>query len=269
MEKNLAHPQEVTTSAVASFFEKVQEPQWVSRLAMAVLFSDIVLIWRTGTGIRHWAFDGTAILLHAGEVLVGLLALGILSAFLLPVAHVLSQVLVCMLYEYLPNGLKSDRRSSDLPLNCVHSSSFYEHVLRTRDPVLWDVWKDHVAQRRRQQSAPLASALPFSLLVLATVDFLLPSFGAQGNTLLFDGAAMIGAQGPWFLGSLLLTLPRFHVQQVMQPSGCFPTPPGRGSHWPSAGAGGCTSPRSSRRCPAWPEPACHSGPGKCARPSAS
>ena len=66
-----------------------------------------------------------------------------------------------------------------------------------------------------------------------------------------------------------LTLPRFHVHQVMQPTGRSPRSQGRGIRWPSAGADGCTSPRSSRRCPAWPAHACRSVPGRCARPSAS
>ena len=42
-----------------------------------------------------------------------------------------------------------------------------------------------------------------------------------------------------------VTLPRFHVHQVMQPSGCSPRSLGAGNRWPSASAGGCTSLRSN------------------------
>ncbi|CAM5794568.1 Putative transposase InsK for insertion sequence element IS150 [Ottowia pentelensis] len=42
-----------------------------------------------------------------------------------------------------------------------------------------------------------------------------------------------------------LTLPRFHVHQVMQSSGCSPRSLGARSRWPSASAGGCTSLRSN------------------------
>ena len=42
-----------------------------------------------------------------------------------------------------------------------------------------------------------------------------------------------------------MTLPRFHVHQVMQPSGCSPRSLGAGNRWPSASAGGCTSLRSN------------------------
>ena len=66
-----------------------------------------------------------------------------------------------------------------------------------------------------------------------------------------------------------MTLPRFHVHQVMQPNERSPRSLGAGSRWPSAGAGGCTSPRSNRLCPAWPALACRSVPDGCARPSAS
>lgn len=66
-----------------------------------------------------------------------------------------------------------------------------------------------------------------------------------------------------------VTLPRFHVHQVMQPNERSPRSLGAGSRWPSAGAGGCTSPRSNRLCPAWPALACRSVPDGCARPSAS
>lgn len=42
-----------------------------------------------------------------------------------------------------------------------------------------------------------------------------------------------------------MTLPPFQVHQVMLPSGCSPRSLGKGSRWPSAGTGGCTSPRPS------------------------
>lgn len=204
MEKDSIHPQEAPASVVTSFFERAHEPQWVGRLAMAVLFADIVLVSRTGSGIRHWAFDGAAILLNAGMLLVGALALGILSAFVLPVANVFLQQVVLVLHSVLSSWLKTDRVDHRVPLNCVHSSQFHEHVLRTKDPVLWEVWKDHAAQRRRRGWSPLAATqLPFSIWVLACADLLLPGFGVQGQTLLIDVAATLGEQGSWIFGSVL------------------------------------------------------------------
>ncbi|MDB5744251.1 MAG: TniB family protein, partial [Polaromonas sp.] len=63
-----------------------------------------------------------------------------------------------------------------------------------------------------------------------------------------------------------MILPRFHVQQVMLPKGCVPLQLGRGTQWTCACARGCSSPRSSPRCPAGPEPGFRSVPGRSARP---
>jgi DNA invertase Pin-like site-specific DNA recombinase len=60
-----------------------------------------------------------------------------------------------------------------------------------------------------------------------------------------------------------VTLPRFDVQQIMQPAGAFRTSRETGTRWTNAHAAGCKSPRSNRSDRARPGRALHIG---CDRP---
>ena len=114
--------------------------------------------------------------------------------------------------------------------------------------------------------------LPLDDLLAVTREFICPHVSRSGldRCLRRHGAGNLNALKPQEPAvAHKVTLPRFHVHQVMQPNERSPRSLGAGSRWPSAGAGGCTSPRSNRLCPAWPALACRSVPDGCARPSAS
>jgi hypothetical protein len=83
-------------------------------------------------------------------------------------------------------------------------------------------------------------------------------------------APPVPEQGELFLPHLvMLTLPRFHVQQLMQPFAGFRSLPGQGIRSKNVGAGDCKSPRSNRRYPGEPGRGCRIGFDRPARLSGS
>ena len=56
MDSNANQPKPTLSSGL-SLIEKAQELRWTLQLATAVLFADLVLVWRTGKGLAHWSIQ--------------------------------------------------------------------------------------------------------------------------------------------------------------------------------------------------------------------
>src|SRR5687768_11172937 len=72
-------------SSGLTIIEKAQEIRWTLRLGVAVMFADLLLVWKTGSGITDWSASADQLLANSGSLIAGLLAFSVLISIILPI----------------------------------------------------------------------------------------------------------------------------------------------------------------------------------------
>ena len=194
MDQNENTPTKQSLTSVLAIIEKVHELRWTLHLAMMVLFADLVLVWRGERGIIHWSTSADQLLAHAGLLITGVLAFGILMSFVMPLAFWLFQQLGWILNPYL-SWMQTERDYQPSDGN-VRPTDILDYALRKGDKLLLDIYEAHERKQIARFSDELAVCqMMFSFLMLALLDYYLPGWiGIQGTTVL-QALALLGKFG--------------------------------------------------------------------------
>jgi hypothetical protein len=162
--------------------EKIQELRWVMQLGCAVLFADILMIWRTGSGIKNWSASTESLLNNAGQLVIGTLGYGLLTTFILPI---ISSILVALLWQIVFSfpaiGSLISESTPSIREGFLRSGTLKKHALEKKDSFLLDIFNNHAAQKKRELKETNAfAAIVFAALTLALANYY---FDANGQSL--------------------------------------------------------------------------------------
>lgn len=203
MDQNGDTPRQQTFTSVWAIIEKMHELRWTLHLAMAVLFADLVLVWRGERGIIHWSTSADQLLANAGLLITGVLAFGALMSFVMPLAFWIFQQIGSILYPYL--SWMQTERDYEPSYGNVFPTKLRDHALEKGDKLLLDIYEAHEQKQIARFLDELAAGkMMFSFLMLAFLDYyLLDWIGIQGTTVLQALAFLLG-EPALTIGSLLV-----------------------------------------------------------------
>ncbi|ASJ24279.1 hypothetical protein [Laribacter hongkongensis] len=205
-----------------SLIEKAQELKWTLQLATAVLFADLLLAWRTGTGIVHWTIQVDHLLANSGFLLVSVLAYGVLMSIIIPLAGEFVRQLAWDLLIAIPwprwmQNERDDRR----PVGTVLPSELKNHAYQKGDRTLLDIVASHQDLERKSIIESLAAGqIVFSVLVIGFFNYFPGLLGIHAVTLLneveatFDRAGEFAIAGALLLGLLAMKAMWFSVKSL-------------------------------------------------------
>lgn len=202
MDQNGDTPLRQTFASGWDIIEKIHQLRWTLHLAMVVLFADLVLVWRDGRGIIHWSTSADQLLAHAGLLITGVLAFGVLMSLVMPLfGWVVRWLLFELIWRITENNIDNPHDRGQVTPVELHA-----YAWRKKDKLLLDIYEAHQQKKWARISEKLANGqMVFSVLVLAALDFYLADwFGIQGITVL-QALALLGKLGQYalFIGVLL------------------------------------------------------------------
>lgn len=187
--------------------ERVQERRWTLKLAAAVLYGDLVLVWRTGQGIIDWSASTDQLLANSGFLVVSVTVFGLLMSIGMPALAGIVKTLAMDVASHLPSWTDAEKRFRQ-PMGCVRPWEVRKHALETSDKLLLDLHAAHESKHTENDRAMAATGqVAFSLLLLGILDTFPFLLGLQGNTLLQSISSSFGSTGDvGLLVGLLFTL---------------------------------------------------------------
>lgn len=183
--------------------EKVQELRWTLQFTAAVMFADLVLVWRTKHGISQWSASADQLLANSGFLVTSVLAFAVLMSIVMPLAGELFRQMVWELMINIPRpNWTVNERDYRRPVGKVRPEELHEHALRKGDKFLLDIYTAHRQRKSAQEAAEIAVAqIAFALLVLGCVNYFAGELGFQGATLLQSLVDLLG-----WVGELIVML---------------------------------------------------------------
>lgn len=181
-----------------SLIEKAQELRWTLQLATAVLFADLVLVWRTGNGVAHWSIQADLLLANSGFVLVAVLAFGILMSVVMPLAAELFRQLGWQLLIGIPwpSWMQQTERDYRRPAGCVLPGELRDYAYKKDDHALLDIVTAHQERERKTIAENIsAGQMVFAVLALGLTDYFPGLFGIHSATLLREIPATFNSVG--------------------------------------------------------------------------
>lgn len=192
-----------------SLIEKAQELRWTLQLATAVLFADLILAWRTGTGIVHWSIQADHLLANSGFLLVSVLGYGVLMSIVMPLAAEIFRQLGWQLLIAIPwpRWMQKERDYSR-PRGGVLPSELREYAYKAEDRTLLDIVAAHQEREQKSISENLAAGqMVFSFLVLGLFNYFPGIIGIRAVTLLNEVPTTFGQVGELaIVGALLIAI---------------------------------------------------------------
>lgn len=177
--------------------EKAQELRWTLQFAIAVLFADIILTWRTGHGIKDWSIDSDQLLTNSGFLITSILAFGLVMSMIMPViGELIRQLGWAIPWPTWFEKYDQYRR----PSGYITATELYEQALISGDAAMLEM----SLERKEQCAAELISALEtghlaFFVLVLSFVNLSAEYVGVSGQTLIQYVSSEFGDGGKVFL----------------------------------------------------------------------
>ena len=179
------------------------------QLATAVLFADLVLAWRTGTGIVHWSIQADQLLANSGFLLVSVLGYGVLMSIVMPLAGDFVWRLVWDLLIAIPwpPWMRTDR-DYRRPAGGVLPSELKKYADQKDYLALLDIVAAHEKLEKKSIVESLAAGqIAFSVLVVGFFNYFPGLLGIQAPTLLNEMKATFGHAGEFAIaGALILGL---------------------------------------------------------------
>lgn len=169
-----------------ALIEKAQELRWTLQLAAAILFVDLILLWRTGKDITQWSVRTDQLFANSGFVLVSVLAFGIFMSVLMPL---ISELVRWLIWEFLieipwPSWMQTDI-DYKRPLNGVSYYELRDHAHQKNDYSLLEIANKHEQEQKANLVSNLsAGQLVCSVLLLGVLDFNPNWIGLTGVSML-------------------------------------------------------------------------------------
>ncbi len=161
------------------------------QLAIAVLFADLVLAWRTGKGLSHWSIQADILLANSGFLLIFILCFGLLMSVVMPLAAELCRQIgwYLLINVPFPDWMRAER-DYRRPAGGVLVGELKEYAYRTEDRELLAMAHAHQEKIRRNISENIASGqLMFSVLTLGLVNYFPAIVNIRAHTLLQEFVA--------------------------------------------------------------------------------
>lgn len=180
-----------------SLIEKAQELRWTLQLATAVLFADLVLVWRTGKGVAHWSIQADLLLSNSGFLLVSILGFGILMSIVVPLAAELFRRMGWQLLISIPwpNWMQTER-DYRRPVGGVRPSELRDYAYKKDDRTLLDIVTAHQEKEQKTIAENLsAGQMVFGVLALGLADYFPGILGIHAATLLREIPATFNSVG--------------------------------------------------------------------------
>jgi hypothetical protein len=196
MDSNANQPKPTLSSGL-SLIEKAQELRWTLQLATAVLFADLVLVWRTGKGLAHWSIQADVLLANSGFVLVSILFFGILMSIVIPLAAEFFRSVGWWLLTSIPwpSWMQTDRDYSR-PVGGVSPSELRDYAYKNDDRFLLDIVAAHKDKEKKSISENLAAGqIVFGVLALGLANYFPSVLGIHAVTLLREVPATFNSVG--------------------------------------------------------------------------
>lgn len=190
-----------------SLIEKAQELRWTLQLGTAILFADLVLVWRTGMGIAHWSIQADHLLENSGFLLVSILGYGVLMSVVMPLTGEFIRRLVWELLIVIPwpRWLQTER-DYRRPAGCVLPSELLDYAYQKDDRALLDIVVAHREREKKSIVESLAAGqMVFSVLALGFLNYFPGMLGVHAMTLLNQVPTTFGRVGELAIfGALLI-----------------------------------------------------------------
>ena len=211
---------EINSAAAAGLglIEKASELQWAMRLASAVLFVDLALLWRAGHGIVEWSASTDQLMQNSGVLIAGLLGFATLSSVIVPIWVEVLRRLTWEVVIHLPTLSSIRTPASGFP-GQVKPGVVRDTALAKSDAFMYARWREHDQARSDEEKTKLQiSSLAVSVMTLSIANYSSASlFGFTGVSMLkafehafdpFGSAVLLGlvATGlvalrwAWFMG---------------------------------------------------------------------
>lgn len=205
MDSNSNQPKPSLQSSL-SLIEKAQELRWTLQLATAVLFADLLLAWRTGTGILHWSIQTDHLLANSGFLLVSVLGYGVLMSVVIPLIGESVRRLVWDLLIAIPwPRWMQNERDYRRPVGGVLPSELKKYAYQKDDRALLDIVASHQELERKSIVESLAAGqIVFSVLLVGFLNYFPGLLGIQAPTLLNEMKATFGHAGEFAIAGALI-----------------------------------------------------------------
>lgn len=172
--------------------EKAWEWRWGIKLAYAVVFLDIILLFNGHRGVLHFSFSMDEIWKNFGLLLTAICAFCLIVSFVIPaLALALRQIILLIPFDFFSTRNGSDQQ----PHGCVLLGDLREHALRNNSDFLWKLYEQRKSDfEETQEHREQFGALVFGITFLCLIDWWSSNkFGADSLTSIM--LSYIGPQG--------------------------------------------------------------------------
>lgn len=183
--------------SVFTLIEKAQEVRWTLQIAAVVLFSDLMLVWQTGSGITHWSMRTDQLLANSGFLITAVLSFCVLMSIVFPLTvYVCHQLLINMAYGLpWPRWMYREQDCSR-PRDMVTANELRDHAVETGNDAFLERcdahWQKWFADRSERWAM---GRIVFSALVLALINYCARVCGIEGVTVLQQFVLTFGPRG--------------------------------------------------------------------------